>query len=556
LRPDSGSLSRKPQYWAIFPFLVLCAFPAAAQVGINSLSDEYLDLLSLKGLVERPYLSYRTRSELRWDWAAIKARPGDRTIPQELAGLDGRTLFLPEFRLYSSYNLNRPEGYNDGLLWQGRGYNGTAEAGFSLGSDYLSLDFHPDFSFSENSSFETMPGTNPYAYFWGAAVDAPQRFGDKPYADWDWSDSAVRATLPPFSLAGLDFNVPLTIGCGTEALWLGPARLNPILHSNNAKGYPRLDAGLGKTSTPFGSIEGRVFAGLLTESPYFDQDPTNDRRSLSGITASFDPVIIPGLTMAVHRTMLSFYSSQQMWNDLRTVAWPFIKWSFGHDESDQRFSISFDYVLKPVGFELYLEWARNDFSPNLDYLWRYPFHSYGWTMGLRKVFGEASDVWWSLLEIEATELESSRDYELLWPYSFYGHGIVRQGYTQEGQWLGAGIGTGSNAQTLSYSIFGAPGRIKLALARVQKDNDYVWFKHYNEGLAARRLDEFLFNVKLIASASMAFALSPGFLLTLEASGSREGNPLYNPDMLTGASAMAYDASARIYLSWNGLAVFF
>jgi hypothetical protein len=545
----------KSRRLATLSFLVLFFCPLNAQVGVNSLSDEYFDLLSLKGLVDRPYLSYRTRSELRWDWASIKARPEDLTIPTERGNLDGGSLFLPEFRLFSGYNLNRPQGNNDGLLWQGRGYNGTAEAGFSLGSDFLSIDLHPVISYSENKSFETMPGTNPFAYFWGAAVDAPQRFGESSYSNWDWGDSAVRVTLPPFSLAEVDINVPFTIGFGTESLWLGPARLNPILHSNNAKGYPRLDAGIGKTETPFGSIEGRVFTGVLTESAYFDQNTSNDSRSLSGITASYDPVFIPGLTVAVHRTMLSFYSPLQMWNDFRTVAWPFIRWSFGHDESDQRFSISFDYVIRPAGFELYLEWARNDFSPNLDYLWRYPFHSYGWTMGLRKVFGEASDAWWSLLEIEATELESSRDYELLWKYSFYGHGIVTQGYTQEGQWLGAGIGTGSNAQTLSWSIFGAPGRIKLSLARVQKDNDYVWFLHFGD-TAARRTDEFRFNVNLIASASVAFALSPGFLLTLEASGSREGNPLYNPDMTTGASAEVFDASARVYLSWNGAAVFF
>ncbi|MFZ4615412.1 MAG: hypothetical protein ACOYM2_04330 [Rectinemataceae bacterium] len=545
----------KHRYWIVFALFALCAFPIVAQVGINSLADEYFDLLSLKGLVDRPYLSYRTRSELRWDWASIKARPGDMTIPQELADQDGRNLFLPEFRLFSGYNLNRPQGDNDGLLWQGRGYNGSAEVGFALGSDYLSMVFHPAIAYSENTYFETMPGTNPFAYFWGASVDAPQRFGASAYSDWDWGDSAIRATLPPISLGDITLNIPLTIGLGTEALWLGPARLNPILHSSNAKGYPRLDAGVGKTKTPIGSLEGRVFAGLLTESAYFDQNPSNNSRSLTGITASYDPLFIPGLTVALHRTMLSIYSAEQMWNDVRTVAWPFIRWSFGHDESDQRFSISFDYVLKPAGFELYLEWARNDFSPNLDYLWRYPFHSYGWTMGLRKVFGEASDAWWSLLEVEATELESSRDYEFLWPYSFYGHGIVTQGYTQEGQWLGAGIGTGSNAQTLSWSIFGPPGRIRFSLARIQKDNDYVWFLHFGDP-AARRTDEFRFNAKLIASVSVAFALSPGFLLTLEASGLRESNPFYNPDMSTGASAEVFDASARMYLSWNGSAIFF
>lgn len=39
----------------------------------------------------------------------------------------------------------------------------------------------------------------------------------------------------------------LTLGFGTQAIWLGPAQVNAILHSNNAPTYPKFDAGLRRT---------------------------------------------------------------------------------------------------------------------------------------------------------------------------------------------------------------------------------------------------------------------------------------------------------------------
>jgi hypothetical protein len=76
-----------------------------------------------------------------------------------------------------------------------------------------------------------------YGYFWGYAhnvgIDAPQRFGDRPFFVYDWGDSEIRYTWKT-----------LTIGFGTQAVWLGPAYLNPILHSNNAPSYPKFHIGL------------------------------------------------------------------------------------------------------------------------------------------------------------------------------------------------------------------------------------------------------------------------------------------------------------------------
>ena len=63
---------------------------------------------------------------------------------------------------------------------------------------------------------------NEYGYFYGK-IDAPQRFGDDSIFAFDWGDSEIRYTWRA-----------ITVGFGTEYLWLGPSYMNAVLHSNHA----------------------------------------------------------------------------------------------------------------------------------------------------------------------------------------------------------------------------------------------------------------------------------------------------------------------------------
>ena len=118
--------------------------------------------------------------------------------------------------------------------------------------------------------------SNKYAYTWGygndVGADAPQRFGDSACWTYDWGDTEVRWSWKAF-----------TVGFGTQSPWIGPAWLNPVLHSNNAPAYPKFDIGLRKTSIHLpwlgwyiGDVEGRIWIGRTTESDFFDDDSSND----------------------------------------------------------------------------------------------------------------------------------------------------------------------------------------------------------------------------------------------------------------------------------------
>ena len=148
--------------------------------------------------------------------------------------------------------------------------------------------------------------------------------------------------------------------------------------------------------------------------------------------------------------------------------------SGGTDDSDQRFSFTADWLFEKVGLEIYLEWGRSDYSPSFNYIVRYPFHTQGWTAGIRKIFSLPNNNFIELL-LECTNLESSRDYSLLWSTTFYAHHIIKQGYTNNGQWIGAGIGTGGNSQYLGLKYRTQRSTYTAFIQRRNQDLDYTWY---------------------------------------------------------------------------------
>ena len=490
--------------------LVLLLLPVGlfSQEALKSAEEDYYDFLSLQGLANRPALNYRTLSDGQWRlegeaaegshvWAGNNlgttftlwqdASPAENWFARGLLqGIDLK-VYGPEW--YNSYNTAAPYGQNDGALWQGKGYNTSLTAGIRFESYGFELTLKPQLSFSQNLSFDYIQPNytafdkdgNPtvyngkasqYGYYGITNIDAPQRFGDKPFFVYDWGDSEVRWTWHSF-----------TVGFGTQAIWLGPAKLNPILHSNNAPTYPKVDIGLRRQRVVLpwlgwhlGDVEFRGWWGKLSESDFFDNDDSNNHNLISGLSFAWAlPGIFDGLSIGINRTMLSKWGNFSGYT-LFEIFVPGLGTSGGGDSSDQRFSFTVDYVFPRVGFEVYLEWARNDFSPGMDFIIRYPFHTQGWTVGAQKAFDLPAGLQLQVM-LEVTFLECSADYDRLinWASTFYAHHKVTQGYTNRGQWQGAGIGTGGNSQYLGFRLYHKRGSVDFFMQRRNPDLDYTMY---------------------------------------------------------------------------------
>lgn len=492
----------------------------SAQEALKSTEEEYYDFLSLTGEVTRPTLGYRTLSDSKWDYAQVEEYLQNEDGTFSLVRIDGkdsehnvwknnnlgkrRILWQPKNpaqnwftnglnqnitlkiygpQWYNSYNTAAPYGQNDGALWQGKGYNTSLTGGLRLEAYGFEATIKPQLSFSQNGEFEfinpnysgsTYSGkADTYGYYGVASIDAPQRFGDKAIFTYDWGDTEIRWTWHSF-----------TLGFGTQSPWIGPAALNPIIHSNNAASYPKADIGLRKTEIimPYfgwnlGSIETRAWWGKLTESDFFDNDETNNENLITGFSLYYQFPFLKELTVGMNRTMLSKWSDMSAYTTLGIII-PGISslTSGGGDASDQRFSAIVDYLNKKAGWEVYIEWARNDFSPSFEYILRYPFHTQAWTFGTKKQLDLPFNLKGEIL-LEITGLECSQDYDRLigWYSTFYAHHKVTQGYTNIGQWLGAGIGTGGNSQHLGLTVYHSRGSVTLFGQRRNPDLDYTMY---------------------------------------------------------------------------------
>jgi len=540
-----------------------------AQEALKSVEEDYYDFLALQGLAARHTLNYRTLSDSVWEVSPDAAHPWQgRNLGSCFTFVDGLLslrVYGPE--LFQSVNTAAPYGQNDGALWQGRGYNASLTAGARLEAGNarfgrVEATLKPQMAFSQNAGFDYIPPNTAYAgftdkaadygYYGVASIDAPQRFGNEPFFTFDWGDTEIRYTWKT-----------LTVGFGTQAIWLGPAVLNPIIHSNNAASYPKLDIGLRRqhVTLPWlgwyiGDIEARAWWGYLSESDWFDNDPSNDHNLITGFSVAYAfPGWLKGLSVGFNRIMLSKWDAMNA-DAIFTLMWPFMESSAGSDRNDQRASVVIDYILPAAGIDVYLEWGRNDHSPNLDYVLRYPFHTEGYTVGVKKTLNITAAFKGEIL-LEVTNLECSMDYDRLigWYSTWYAHHIITQGHTNRGQWLGAGIGTGGNSQYLGFKLYYPKGYGQIFVQRRNPDLDYTMYidsKAYpDEYKAGNWVAEGNIRVFLDVGLSGLYHLTPDFSISGSLVFRDERNPLNKSVSLTdGASVHRYNVYASLGLRYS------
>ena len=499
-------------------FLFFTASPTFSQEALKSTEEEYFDFLSLLGITERPTLNYRTLSDSEWniknssteiqalentEESTEKNQPETTNKTEEIVhpwqnnnlgtkrtfwasasentnwftkGINRSValkIYGPEW--FNSYNTAAPYGQNDGALWQGKGYNTSLTAGARLEAFGFELTVKPQVSFSQNLEFDIMESNydSKYGYFWGyghnIGADAPQRFGNSSFWTFDWGDTEIRWSWHTF-----------TIGFGTQSLWLGPAYLNPLLHSNNAASYPKFDIGLRRTKVHLpwlgwyiGDIEGRLWTGYLSESDYFDNDNNNNHNMFHGFTCSYSPSFIPGLTVGLNRTCLVKWNLENIYYII-----PAIKNTHVGEQGageDQKMSITVDWLFPKVGFEVYGEVGLDDGTPFSNYL-RSATHMVGLkkTLTISKkynIFGEIFFEW--------SNSEMTQDFQFQWPYTFGFHYQITQGYTNKGQWIGTGLGYGGESRMTGLKLYHSNGYIYIYHEFANIDCNYVYSKAIN-----------------------------------------------------------------------------
>lgn len=398
---------------------------------------------------------------------------------------DGFSIVLPE--ITSVTNSELPFGQNDGALWAGKGYSVRALAGATAHFGPFHLIAIPEFvsttsyrmslnvidlRFSRplpatRSSFSSPFNVVPYS------IDMPYSLGD----------SSWRKLYPGQSSAFVDAG-PMQAGVATENEWWGPATRNPIVLGDNAAGFPHVFIRTGRPLVSrAGQFEGRWIVGGLHESDFFDDDPTNDVRSLSALALTWKQRPTSNLSIGFAR---SVYAPADGYGNVLSHALDVLK-STGHPDAlpatdstmtpgrDQIYSLFAQWIVPKYGLDTYLEWARTEFPKSLRDFLLQPMHSRGYSAGMQWAHQLRSGTTVRLMG-EMTNVEQDGSYRFRPTGSFYTSRAVIQGYTNEGQVLGAGSGPGSSSEWLSLDYM--PNRFLFGgnFGRTRYNNDAFFLK--------------------------------------------------------------------------------
>jgi len=390
-------------------------------------------------------------------------------------------------------NNNLSIGYNDGSLYPSVGMQQRFSAGAHLQWKGFSLMLQPEFVTATNKEpvgFKSDPLDGNYwaKYYLNVVnkIDDFNRFGTTPITKIFAGQSSLR------------YNTKfISTGISTENLWWGPSIRNSLVMTNNAPGFIHLTINSRKPiPTKWGNIEFQTILGQLenaaTEAPYnaYMRSVWADgiakksrvKRGIFGYMFSWNPKWTPNLHLGFSGASY-FYAGET-----QTAPTILIVNAENKIGSASLGALFFRYAMPKANAEVYLEYGRAN-------RWANPFNVFGdtiptgYTVGFRKLFINGKKKGGGiLLSFELTQLQLP-DARLIFNQanvssipktnSWYTHPFIKQGYTNEGQVMGASIGPGSNSETLNISWVKGLKRIGINAERITHNNDFYLYNYFS-----------------------------------------------------------------------------
>tara|TARA_B100000963_G_scaffold359796_1_gene388218 strand:- start:818 stop:2536 length:1719 start_codon:yes stop_codon:yes gene_type:complete len=396
------------------------------------------------------------------------------------------------------FNSHHPYNRNNGSMVPNRGYQHIISAGIYAEIGPLSIQIKPESLFSENKDFEGF-GEGPnghYPIIWAKRyrlwnnIDMPERFGEK----------SINKTLIGQSSLRLNFK-GLSLGFSNENIWWGPSIRNSIMMSNHARGFKHITFNTTKPlKTKVGYFEWQIISGRLESSRYLPAgsdrqyggtniyvqkipqvgDPY-DWRYLQGFTITYTPKWISGLSLGFIRWVQAYsalFEGKYSWMGGNPTWFPAFSNLFRKNDknedleqqTNQAAGVFLRWLWKDSKAEIYVDYHHNDAKLNLRDLLLDSDHSRAVTVGLQKIFKINSDNY--LFSWEWTQMEQTASRLLRNAGSWYEHNWTYEGYTNEGEVLGAGIGPGSNSHYFALNRIKDKEKLGIALEIVDQDNDF------------------------------------------------------------------------------------
>jgi hypothetical protein len=384
-----------------------------------------------------------------------------------------------------------PQGVNDGNMFPARGWQERYSIGINVQWSLLDINYQPEKLSLQNSTQEYYAG-NPddgnfmFKYFGMVAnnIDHFRQFGYEKIDTISFGQSRVGLKTKHISF-----------GYSTENIWWGPGKRNSLIFSNNAGGFKHYYLNsVEPIKTFIGSFEFSAIAGTLDTTKFtdIDQELLNvcipckvfknlDQRKIDAVTINWSPKWLPNLYLG-YAFSRQYYANAK--NDYgQTYSF------FSKDRTHQIMgSMMFRFKLPKDLAEFYGELGLPDEAA---YPWKFFKEKNprtGFVFGANKLVLIGKGRSYLNLNLEFTQLQLMNPKNIFYlgsPFyggqatSWYLNTKIKQGWSNNGQLLGASIGPGSNGQSFSLSWHKGYNKIGVFVERVAHNNDFYFSVYYN-----------------------------------------------------------------------------
>lgn len=397
------------------------------------------------------------------------------------------------------FNDSVGSGLNNESFYGATGWQERLSAGVYARYKGLELQLQPEWVLAQNKQqamidarFKDADFFSRYYFYNINVIDLPSRPGKE----------KLNRLFPGQSFARYVFNNGLSLGVSTENLWWGPGIRNALVMTNNAPGFLHLSFQTQKpVSTSVGSFEWQMIYGWLdssgvepveNERQFAEFWPgayvpriSQSKRGIAGMVLSWQPKWVPHLYIGFANATY-FYQKKTDAAGRPFPDYPYTS-SPQNKLSTSLGSLFFRYVMPQEHAEIYAEIGRADKAANLFNLIgdSIPF---AYSAGIRKMIPIGATKGFISINAEITHLQlpdprmiftATNVLSIPQTRSWYTHPRVRQGYTHHGQLLGAGIGPGSNSQTLHIAWIKGFNRIGLTAERIVMNKDFTYYSRFN-----------------------------------------------------------------------------
>uniref|UniRef100_UPI004047DB32 capsule assembly Wzi family protein n=1 Tax=Algoriphagus sp. TaxID=1872435 RepID=UPI004047DB32 len=400
--------------------------------------------------------------------------------------------FLP---VYTSLNYDgkRPYGLKEFGNISARGTQYFLSSGVKVNFSLFHIQVQPEWVWAENKEFEGFSDNFSSGVIaskfsdWNSG-DSPEKFGNKFYSKFFLGQSSISIRYKAFEF-----------GAGTRNFWWGPGQWNSLIFSNMSPGFLNISLNTTKPAKFFlGNFEGQVLIGRLESSgmvPTQNDDlnskfflPLNsDWRYLNAMMLSYNPKWIPALSFGYMRTY-QYYNADRP-NDLKgwlPILEPMAKEKlftngnsviYDDRRQSQQIAIFGRYKMNKAKAEVYFQFGRRDHALNWREFIMNPEHARAYQVGFLKIASLPGTRKLLQVRAEITHQQESVNkylrYGLGNGLSWHTHGQVR-GFTNYGQTMGVGIGTGSNVQTLEIALVEDWKKWGILLERLENNQDFFY----------------------------------------------------------------------------------